>query len=228
MSVWARLDLREAFDRQLRSRDAAIVGGATSFGWKLGFGVPAAFVSLEIDAPLVGYLLKEDVLVSGTRVSVGDWTTPKIETEIAVFLGSDVPAGASPDECLSAVNGLALAFELVDFIVPPMDPVEILERNVFQRHVVLGERMPIGPVPPVDLIRGGEITVAGADHAAALGELGVLLAHVSSVLSGLGPGLAAGDVVITGALAPAPDLVPGEIYAARANGLGEISLTAIA
>jgi 2-keto-4-pentenoate hydratase len=228
MSVWSREDLRAAFGRQLSSREAAVAGGATAFGWKLGFGVPAALANLGIDAPLVGYLLGENVLGSGASVSLEGWTTPKIETEIAIFIGADLPAGAPPVDCVAAVDGLALAFELVDFVVTPSDPVEILDRNVFQRRVVLGERVGVRPLPPVDLIRNGETIVAGAEHAAAVGELGEVLSHLASVLGTLGPGLAAGDVVITGALAPAGPLVSGESYGARADGLGEISLHAVA
>jgi 2-oxopent-4-enoate/cis-2-oxohex-4-enoate hydratase len=228
VSVWAREDLTRAFARQLRDREAAIASGATAIGWKLGFGSAAAFRMLGIDAPLIGYLLRAGVVASGDAVPLTGWTTPKIETEIAVYVDDDVPAGASPDRCRAAIGAIGLAFELVDFTVPPTDAVEILERNVFQRHVILGRRCPYEPGSPlaVSIAVNGKTLAADANPVAAVGEIGDLVAHVADVVGRLGAGLIAGEIIMTGAVAPAAELAAGDEHVAWGSGLGQISVAA--
>ncbi len=228
MTIWAREDVGLAFAQQLRARQDDLAAGATPVGWKVGFGTPAALAGLDIDAPLVGYLLGGGLLPSGATVSLSGWTAPKIETEIAVHLAADLPAGAGADEAAAAIGGLSLAFELVDIDAALSDPIAILERNVFQRHVVLGPRRPPGPPPLVDIVVDDQPAAAGADPSAAIGDLAAVTAHVADVVGRFGPGLKAGDVIITGAIVPALDLGAGEHHVARATGLGEIAIHATA
>ena len=227
MSIWRRAELRTAFASQLSARYQAITAGATPIGWKLGFGSVTAMAGLGIDAPLIGYLLESGVLRNGGRAAVGGWMDPRIETEIAVHIDGDVPAAADRLRCRQAIGALSLAFELVDLVIDPVDPAEILARNVFQRHVVLGQRGLAGEPPLVTLQVGGRVVVSGADPTTVVGDIPELISHVASVAGELGPGLRNGDVVITGAVVPPQVLVPGEHYAARAPGLGAIELTAV-
>src|SRR5439155_17056224 len=88
-------------------------------------------VRLGLRRPLVGSLYAEGALPEAARVSVGSWTKPLLEAEIAVWMG---PCGS--------VAGLGAAIELVDVEFEPDDVERILAGNIFHRHVLLGPADP--------------------------------------------------------------------------------------
>ena len=74
--------------------------GKKPLGWKLAFGGPTAMQRLRIDEPLVGFLMAEAVLPSGSSVSLSGWKKPAAEPEIALYLGKDLPASPVAGELL--------------------------------------------------------------------------------------------------------------------------------
>ena len=48
---------------------------------------------------------------------------------------------------------------------------------------------------------------------------------MARTLSGLGAGLKAGDIILTGALGPMATLAPGDVVKAEVGGLGAVSFT---
>jgi 2-keto-4-pentenoate hydratase len=59
------------------------------------------------------------------------------EPEVAVHIGRDVAAGATPDAAAVAIAGISPAIELADVHEPATDPERILSHDIYQRHVVL-------------------------------------------------------------------------------------------
>src|SRR5579884_3074806 len=100
---WEDPRVRAGMTAQLRLRRERIEAGDGSLGWKVGFGSAAARQSLAIDAPLVGFLTRSARLDSGARVRLASWTKPIAECEIAVYLGSDLGAGAEEATVRSAI-----------------------------------------------------------------------------------------------------------------------------
>ena len=103
-------------------------------GWKAGFGSPAALARLGLERPLVGSLYAAGVLPDGARVSVGNWTRPLLEAEIAVWVG---PGGSSA--------GLGAAIELAERTAVPLEEAveEMAARGVcegLEDAVVVGHR----------------------------------------------------------------------------------------
>jgi 2-oxo-3-hexenedioate decarboxylase len=218
MTVWARADVREAFGELLaRSGEAAT-------GWKIGVASPRAMANAGIDAPLVGVLCESGRTESGATLDVSAWVDPRLEPEIAVFLGADVPVGTSEAQASAAIASIALAFELVDIDGPLTDAPAMLRGNVFQRGVVLGERVAAATPPAVTVLVDGEVRAEIVDPLAVVGAFGPLVQHVAEVLGGAGRILRAGEVIITGVLTPPLPLTPGR-YAMRGEGLGEIEVS---
>ncbi|WP_162940143.1 fumarylacetoacetate hydrolase family protein [Gryllotalpicola protaetiae] len=210
--------MREAFAALVAER------GDTAIGWKIGMASASGMATAGIDAPLVGCLLADARLESGATIDVSDWVGPKLEPEIAVWLGADVPAGASPEQASAAVSHISLAFELVDLPGPVDDAVAALDINVFQHGVIFGERVLRSTPPPVTVLVNGETHAEVAEPTTATAPYGELVQHVAAVLGSAGRTLRAGEVIITGMLTPPIPLVPGT-YAMRADGLGEIAFT---
>jgi 2-keto-4-pentenoate hydratase len=181
--------------------------GARRIGWKVGFGAPAAKEKLKIDRALVGFLLNRAVLPDGASVSLGGWTRPVAEPEIAVEIGRDVPAAASEQEAAQSVAAIGPAIELAD-IDGPMDDVEsILAGDIFQRHVIFGPRRPVtlpGGLSALAgaVIRSGQVVPVPADLEANTGRLMDTVRQVAATLAAFGEVLRAGDVVIAGSVTP--------------------------
>lgn len=217
MGVWVREDVRAAFRELISAR------GDDAIGWKIGVASVAAMANAGIEAPLVGCLLASGRIASGAAIDVSGWVAPFLEPEIAVWLGADVPAGATRAQASAAIASISLAFELVDIDGPLTDAPAALRGNVFQRGYIFGERVPAVRPPAVTVLVDDVAHAEVGDPVAVVGDFGELVQHVADVLGDAGRTLRAGEVVIAGTLAPPLPLAAGA-YALRAPGLGEISL----
>ena len=66
-------------------------------------------------------------LESGAVVDISNWGNPRLEPEIVARAGEK-----------GEITAIGAAIELIDLDTSVGDPEEILERNIFQRHVLLG------------------------------------------------------------------------------------------
>jgi len=209
---------------QLTERRRRIEAGEGSLGWKLGFGVPAAMAKLAIDAPLVGYLLEPALVDDGATVSLEGWANPRLEPEIAVHLGADLPPGASREQVDAAVAGIGVAIELVDPDPDASDPEAILAADIFQRHVLLGP-LQEGARPDgvsARVLQNGEEAAAAADATEVTGDPIDLAGHVATVVGGAGELVRAGEVVICGSVVPALAVAPGDQVEVQLDPLGAL------
>lgn len=223
--------LLDGMRAQLQARDAAVGEGARQVGWKLGLGTTAAAEKFVLDRPLVGYLLDRGLLEDGAKVSVGGWTRPVLEPEVAVHIGSDVGPGASYDEVRAAVVGASVAVELVDLHRQPDRPedvVGVLTGNIFHRHVLLGHLVP-GCKSSAGL--AATVTVDGMDAATAedasamTGDLLELVRLTAEQLAAVGERLAAGEVIITGSVVPPVPVTAGQRVEVEVATLGSLTIS---
>ena len=212
---------------QLTDRAQRLEGGESSLGWKLGMGVPAAMAKLGTDAPLVGFLLASGRVEDGGTVSLDGWSNPKLEPEVAVHLGADLPAGASRADAEAAIAGLGAAIELVDLDPDAGDPEAILAADIFQRHVLLA-----APVSGASasgaaarITRNGEEEASTADATEVTGDPVDLVLHVANTVGEAGETLRAGEVVICGSVVPALDVSAGDTVEVEIDGLGSLSVS---
>jgi 2-keto-4-pentenoate hydratase len=212
---------------QLTDRAQRLEGGESSLGWKLGMGVPAAMAKLGTDAPLVGFLLASGRVEDGGTVSLDGWSNPKLEPEVAVHLGADLPAGASRADAEAAIAGLGAAIELVDLDPDAGDPEAILAADIFQRHVLLAA--PVSGAPACGaaarITRNGEEEASTADATEVTGDPVDLVLHVANIVGEAGETLRAGEVVICGSVVPALDIAPGDTVGVEIDGFGSLSVS---
>ncbi len=195
-------DLRRKLDRDERP-----------LGYKLGFGTEAAMKNLGTDAPLVGHLVTANRLESGAVVDISNWGNPKLEPEIV----------ARADD-KGEITAIGAAIELVDLDTSVSDPQQILEVNIFQRHVLLGP-VSEGADPAeakLTVLVDGEAAAAADDVTAATGDLDGLVKHVAKTLKAAGAELQRGDMVICGSIVPALDITPGATVEVRLPPLGTL------
>lgn len=190
---------------QLALRRKRLDAGAKQIGWKVGFGAPAAMEKLKLTAPLVGFLLDSAILPDGAAVSLKGWQKPVAETEIAVYIGHDIPGNADRETVRSAIAALGPAIELADIDVAMDDVQAVLSGDIFQRHVILGPRDATRARARLDglaarITRSGKDVPAPADLEAPTGELVAIVRHVADVAAALGDSVRAGQFIICGAL----------------------------
>lgn len=205
-----------------------MAGGESQAGWKLGFGSPSGLELLQLEAPLVGFLLHSRGRPSGTVVDVSLWTRPVVEAEIAVRLALDLPAGSGPDRVRASVACLLPALELADVDAPASDVVEVLAGDIYQRLFILGEESGDGwaggPASLDGVVTHGDASWAVTDMQALTGEFVANLAHAAGIASRFGRGLVAGDVVLMGSVVPPVSVSPGDDFAFRVDGHPPVSV----
>lgn len=208
-----RIDL--GMRQQLRQRKELILAGHTALGWKLAFGGPAAMQRLQINAPLVGFLMHDALLPSGHTISIENWKKSAAEPELAVYLGKTLPPGSDRATTMHAIAGLGPAIELADVDHPSEDVQGTLARNIYQRHLVLGACQIIyaggvleGSRARVE--RSGVQIADTTDLEALTGELISIVQHTANLLGFFGETLDAGQIIIAGSITPPIWVQPGE------------------
>ena len=205
-AAWDDPRIVRGMKAQLAGRRAQIEAGEEPLGWKVGFGAPAAMEKLKITAPLVGFLMKGGVIPSGGSASLAGWIKPVAEPEIAIRIGRDLAGGGDRGAAAAAIAALSPAIELADADLPFEDPEAILKRNIFQRHVIVGEPDPLRAGGTAGLtarvFRRDAEAARTTDPEAATGKLVDIVRHVADLLAAFGERLSAGDIVIAGSVVP--------------------------
>lgn len=209
--AWDDPRIRRGMEAQLAARRRRLAAGERPIGWKIGFGAPAALAKLGIAAPLTGFTMERSRIEPGGVASLSGWTKPVAEAEIAVHIGRDLSADASPADVAGAIAALGPAIELVDLDRPPEDPEAILAGNIYHRHVILGPRDEGRAGARLDglagrILRNGGETARVADLEANTGAILDLVPHVARTLAAFGERLRQGEVVICGSVVPPMEL----------------------
>jgi 2-keto-4-pentenoate hydratase len=194
--------------QQLRWRRELLEAGKKPLGWKLAFGGPAAMERLRIDAPLVGFLMADALVESGSAISVAGWKKPAAEPELTVYLGKDLGPGADRQTTMAAIAGLGAAIEVADVDHPSEDVEGTLARNIYQRHVILGKCDTthsggvLAGLRAVVERNNGDVIADTSDFEALTGELITIVGHVTNLLAFFGDTLRAGQIIIAGSITP--------------------------
>jgi 2-keto-4-pentenoate hydratase len=207
MNLWDDPRVVRGMTAQLKLRRQRLDGGDKPLGWKVGFGTPAQLKQLNITGPLVGFLTQNARIAPGSTVSLAGWAKPVAEPEVAVHIGRDLAAGATPEAAAAAIAGISPAFELADVHEPAADPERILSHNIYQRHVVLNGSTPARVGGAADgltcrIMRRGAEFARTTDPQANTGRWVDIVSHVAQVLAAFGERLRAGEVIITGSVVP--------------------------
>lgn len=231
MNLWDDPRIVRGMTAQFALRRQRLDSGDRLLGWKVGFGAPAQLKQFDTSGPLVGFLTQNARVAPGDTVSLAGWTKPVAEPEVAVHIGRDVAAGATPDAAAAAIAGISPAIELADLHEPAADPERILSHDIYQRHVVLDGATPARAGAAADgltcrIMRRGAEFARTTDPQANTGRWVDIVSHVANVLAAFGERLRAGEVIITGSVVPPIAIEPDESSIAFAlDPVGAISVS---
>ncbi|MFD1659057.1 2-keto-4-pentenoate hydratase [Streptomyces caeni] len=215
--------------QRLNAERALDAKGLRVVGRKIGLTSPAVQRQLGVDQPDFGALLSDMAVPDGGTVPAGRLLQPKVEAEVALVLGDDLPhARCTVADVLRAVDFALPALEIVDSRIAGWDItiVDTVADNASSGLFVLGTS-PV-PLTAVDtrlvqmtMTRRGEKVSSGTGADCLGGPLNAAV-WLASALAAAGDPLRAGDIVLTGALGPMADARPGDLFEARISGLGSV------
>ncbi|WP_329556982.1 2-keto-4-pentenoate hydratase [Streptomyces sp. NBC_00696] len=222
-------DLATAYAVQQLNVRRGVAAGRRVVGRKIGLTSPAVQRQLGVDQPDFGALFADMAVPDGGEVPAGRLLQPKVEAEVALVLGRDLPEReCTVVDVLRAVDFALPALEIVDSRVRnwEISLVDTVADNASCGLYVLGAT-PV-PLTAVDLravtmtmTRGGE-TVSEGTGADCLGSPLTAAVWLASALAERGDPLRAGDLVLTGALGPMTPAAPGDAFEALISDLGSV------
>ena len=231
-------DVRPATRADGYAIQACLEGRSASplYGWKIAATSEAGQRHINVDGPLAGRLLAERVLADGAIVPLAHCLMRVAEVELAFQLGADLPPRAQPyhvDEVMAAVATLHPAIEIPDSRYDDFCAVgapQLIADDACAHLFVLGAPANVAwrdrdlAAHEVSAVVEGKSRHAGRG-ANVLGDPRVALTWLANELSGLGLGLAAGQVVTTGTCVVPVGVVPGDRFVASYGDFGRLAVT---
>jgi 2-keto-4-pentenoate hydratase len=227
----AELDVADGYRIQQETLRLRRRAGERRIGWKVGLTSAATRAELGIDEPIAGYLLASGMVLDGQEAAIEGFIAPALEPEIAVVMGRDLTGpGIIALDAARAADGAAPALEIVDsrFRDWKCGIAAVVADNSFASGLVLAST--VTPLASLDLRLEGVLLehngrMAGtAAGAAALGHPLNAVAWLANHLGGLGLGLRAGDVVLTGSLTSIVRVQRGDTVRAGFTRIGSVAV----
>lgn len=223
------LTLEQAYALQRQLEEALIARGERVVGYKVGFTTRALQERHGVTEPVLGFLLASGVFGSGDAVPLSRFVAIGVEVEVAFLLKRDLAGpGVTSAAALLAVEGAMPSFELIDFRLGGTPRgTDVVADGVLTNAIVLGR--PLTPVSGIDLALEGVVLeedgqiVATQTAAEVLGNPLVSLAWAANTLGGMGLGLRAGALVLTGSISKVLRPKAGQSVRASFTRLGSVS-----
>ena len=187
---------------------------------------------MGIDHPCGGAIFARTIHASPATLRTADFVNLRIESEIALKLGADLPASGAPwtrDKVAPAVAGAMPAFELIEdrnADYAHTEAASLIVENCWNGGVVIGATKSVSAAELVGI--AGRLTIDGKTAGAGAAEDPyATLAWLANHLAERGRGLKAGMVVITGSLIPTVSIAAGQRAVFTVDRLGEIAMDAV-
>ena len=182
---------------------------------------------MGIDHPCGGAVFRRTIHASPAKLRAADFVNLRIESEIALQLGVDLPASGAPwtrASVAAAVAAALPAFELIEDRNADYAKTEassLIVENCWNGGIVTGKP---GRIALDDLVGiTGRLTLDGKPVGEGAAEDPcATLAWLANHVAERGRDLKAGMVVITGSLIPTVSIAPGQRAVFTVDGLGDV------
>ncbi|MCB1337539.1 MAG: fumarylacetoacetate hydrolase family protein [Maritimibacter sp.] len=210
--------------------EAGLTAGRRLVGRKIGLTSAAVQAQMGVDQPDYGMLFADMEYADGETIPAGRLIQPKVEAEVAFVVDRDLPRDdMTASELMRAIDCALPAMEIVDSRISDwkIGILDTIADNASSGVYVLGTR----PVRLADfdprlcgmvMERNGAPVSFGAG-VACMGNPLIAALWLARRMAEVGRPLAAGDVILSGALGPMVAAQPGDLFRVAINGLGQIS-----
>lgn len=205
--------------------------GRRPCGRKIGLTSKVVQAQLGVDQPDLGVLFADMAVADGGCIDAGVLIQPKAEAEVAFVLSRDLPdPQLTTADIIGAIDFAVAAIEVVDSRIEDwrISIVDTVADNASSAMFVLGSQP--RKIADLDLRLAGMVMercgtpVAFGAGAACIGHPLNAVLWLASRMAASGQPLQAGDVVLSGALGPMTPARAGDVFEARINGLGSVSV----
>lgn len=226
----------EAYAIQRANIAHRLRAGERVVGRKIGLTSLAMQRQLGVDQPDFGVITDAMVVPDGGILDGGALLAPRAEAEFAFRIGRDLPASPDPAALRDAIDGVAVAIEIIDSRIADwrITLADTVADNGSSARIVHGALVPATaellaslPAATVTMRRNGE-EVATGPGSAVLGDPLNALQWLAEAIGRFGESLRAGDIVLAGAVAAAVPLAAGDVFDAAADGFPPVSLSVTA
>lgn len=227
------LTVDEAYAIQRANIDERLAAGERRVGRKIGLTSEAIQRQLGVDSPDFGVILDSMVVADAGTLDLGELIAARAEAEFAFRFGADVPVAPTRDQLVAALDGVAVAIEVIDSRVRDwrITLPDTVADNASSARMITGAFVPatdalLAAVPAleIEMLRDGAVLTVGPGSAV-LGDPITSLLWLASAIGAYGESFAAGDIVLAGAVSAAVDLDAPATWTARAAGLPPVSFT---
>ena len=230
-SRYPDITIENAYHVQQRMVARRVQAGERVVGKKIGVTSAAVMNMLGVYQPDFGYLLDGMFIEEGQTIPMDEMIAPRAEGEIAFILKRDLMGpGLTPAEVLRATDCVMACFEIVDsriqdWRIKIQDTVaDNASCGVYALGSVLGDprKLDLGLCGMV-VEKNGQVVATGAG-AAALGHPANAIAWLGNTLGRRGIGLKAGEVILSGSLAPLIPVQKGDHLRCTIAGMGHCNI----
>jgi 2-keto-4-pentenoate hydratase len=181
---------------------------------------------MGITHPCGGAIFARTIHTSPARIPKSDFINLRVESEIALKLGQDMPSAKAPwtaESVIPFVSGAMPAYELIEdrnAVYTETQAISMIVENCWNGGVVIGAPKAVKP----DAIIGvtGRQTLNGRQIGEGQSENPfATLAWLANLLAERKRDLKAGMVVITGSVIPTFSIAPGDRCVFTVDGLGD-------
>ncbi len=226
----AKLSSADAYRIQMINVERAVAAGRKIAGRKVGLTSLAMQKMLGVDEPDFGHLFEDMVLKSGGECRVDALLLPRVEPEIAFVLARELRGpGLTRADVIAATEYVTPALEIIDTRIRDwkITLADTIADNASSARVVLGAEKSSPTAHDLATVgmtlEKNGIAVEKGVGAAVLGHPAEPVAWLANKLAEFGQTLAAGSIVIPGALCRAVDVAAGDSILARFDHLGAVS-----
>ena len=224
-------DIAGAYAVQETNTVRWISEGRRLIGRKIGLTAKAVQRAAGIDQPDYGMLFSDMEIADGDTIAADALFQPKAEAEIAFVLDRDLTA--EDPSLAEVVRATAYALPALEIVDTRIDNWDLQIVDTIADNAAAG-RYALGAVPrridAVDLLMCGVVVEKNGDAVsfgagiACLGHPLNSLRWLAGTMARLGRPLLAGDVVMSGAIAPMVVASPGDFIETRISGLGSVGV----
>jgi 2-keto-4-pentenoate hydratase len=222
------LTTADAYQIQEMIIDARVEAGRRRAGWKMGLTTAAPPTT-----PIVGTLLDDMVIPSGSDLSLATMVAPMVEAELVVRIGETIDRAHTVAELEQGPHQVGPGIEVIDYrTMDSSGAVDWIADNSTVAYAVLGSFVPVADVNLPEVT--ASLACAGDHLGTGRGELVMgnplaAVAWLSRYLVERGRPLQRGQVILTGSLTghhpvPALEVESSVEFTADFGDLGNVAV----
>lgn len=199
--------------------------GRSRAGWKLGLTSADPPTT-----PIVGTLLDDMVVATGTELALASLVGPQVEAEIVVHIGETIDRQVSTEELASGPHRIGPGIEVIDYrTVDSTGPIDWIADNSTVAYAVVADPVDVRETDPVAIsasLYGDGVFLAEGDGKKVMGNPLAAVSWLSGHLVSRGLALEEGHIILTGSISGHHPVAGGKSseFTADFGGLGKVAV----